>query len=82
MKYVGQSRRHALFSLMYLHVSPSLDGKATSQYLVPASQESHWRDLTAAPPLPPQVHLGVSGRQGYLCSNHRLSGLLFMDTRV
>lgn len=31
MKYVGQSRRHSLFSLMYLHISPALDGKATSR---------------------------------------------------
>lgn len=50
MKYVGQSMRHSLFSLMYLHVCPSLDGKATSQYLLTASQEPHWRNLTEAPP--------------------------------
>lgn len=32
-----------IVSLMYLHVSPSLDGKATSRYLLTAWRESHWR---------------------------------------
>lgn len=50
MKYVGQSRRHSLFSLMYLHVSLSLGGKATSQYLRSASRESDWRNLAVPPP--------------------------------